>query len=262
MGNTKVKNIAIIAAAICLSGSGAIAGTSGCYTFTGSDLARGVDNSAITCTLPGGGSRYENQAFVGIVLTMNKGEVQPKVSAGLRRILVQGNDQVKGAEINFSTAPTDFAQSTVRVLGLAGKRDVMANIGLGLDLADNSVLVNGGVQVPYLRASVDYKPKDGAMIPQIEVNSYGKIAPVIGCGGSILYENGLLRGLTSANVLFIGGQPVTNGSGGLFINIIQGFDGTLITLNGVRNDSAFGESDSTCLTVPVGTTINLEAPNP
>lgn len=262
--NIKMKNIAIIAAVFCALGTGAFAqnvSTSGCYSATQSPAADQFDQSGITCSLPGGGDRSENQAFVGIVLTFDKGEVHPKISAGLRRILVQGNDQVKGAEINFSTAPTDLAQSTVRVLGLTGKRDVMANIGLGLDLADNSVLVNGGVQVPYLRASVVYKPKDGAMIPQIEVNSYGRIAPAKGCDGTVVSRSQILRTLIDSNTLRAGGRDI-------FVNGSSIYNGTVqvvfppltdFPFTGDANTLAFTSDDNTCRTTPQGTVIELQA---
>jgi hypothetical protein len=65
------------------------------------------------------------------------------------------------------------------------------------------------------------------------------------------------------NVLISGGQPVTSRGGDLFVAIVEAFDGTLITLNGVRNESVFDSSDdSTCLTVPDGTTVDLVVPNP
>jgi len=256
-----MKNIAIIAAALCVLGTADTAqALSGCYSATNSPAADQFDQSGITCSLPGGGDRSENQAFVGIVLTFDKGEVQPKISAGLRRILVQGNDQVKGAEINFSTAPTDFAQSTMRVLGLAGKRDVMANIGLGLDLADNSILVNGGVQVPYLRASVDFKPRDGAMIPQIEVNSFGRISPAVGCDGTVVASSQILRTLIDSNTLRAGGGQIFVNGSSLYNGQIQAFVPTLTDFffTGDANTSVFDSDDNTCLTTPQGTVIELQ----
>lgn len=262
MGNTKVKNITTIAAAICLLGSGAFAGTSGCYTFTGSDLARGVDNSAITCTLPGGGSRYENQAFVGIVLTMNKGEVQPKVSAGLRRILVQGNDHVTGAEINFTTAPSDLGNTTLHLVGLAGKRDVMANIGLGYNVADNNLLVNGGVQVPYLRAFVDYNPKTQGLTPQFEVNSYGKIAAAgPGCAGDILAPGEIRIKLADDGILFNGNLRLYaygGGNGNIYDGRVYDMSFMPYEFIGTMNDAVYDADGATCLTVPVGTKVDID----
>jgi len=261
MGNTKVKNITTIAAALCLSGSAAFAGPSGCYTDTVSSLARGVDNSAITCTLPGGGSRYENQAFFGIVLTMDKGEVQPKISAGLRRILVEGNDHVTGAEINFTTAPSDLGNTTLHLVGLAGKRNLMANVGLGYNVADNNVLVNGGVQVPYLRAFVDYNPKTQGLTPQFEVNSYGKIAAAgPSCAGDILDPGEIRMKLGDAQTLFNGNVGLW-AYGNLHGDIYQGsvYEGlNSYQFAGTMNDAVYDADGATCLTVPAGTKVDID----
>lgn len=247
MGNTKVKNIAIIAAAFCLLGTGVLAQShSGCYSYPDSDAAQILDNTGINCTMPSGGNRSENQAFIGVVLSLDKGEVHPKISAGLRHILVEGNDHVTGGEINFSTAPTDISQTTVRVLALTGKRDIMANIGLGYDLADNSILVNGGVQVPYLRASVDYKPKNAAFKPQIEVNSYGKIAPAgAGCDGIVLSPTQIMQQLVAKQILVYTGSGM-DPSGDIFNGSLSTNFGVLPVI-GYQNLSVFNTAGDTCL---------------
>lgn len=254
----------IIAAALCLSGSSAFAlppPTSGCYSEPNGDLefeAREIDSSGITCSLPEGGSRSENQAFVGIVLTLNRGEVQPKVSAGLRRILVEGNDHVTGVEINFTTAPSDLGNTTLRLVGLAGKRNVMANIGLGYNVADNSLLINGGVQMPYLRASVDYNPKSNALTPQLELNSYGKIAPAAAvCDGSVLSPSQILQKLIDSKILRNDDRPMIYISGDIYNG--QFMDGSrTLTIAEPRNDAVYNSADETCLATPIGADADLD----
>lgn len=253
-----MKNIAIIAAAFCGLGTTVMAqASSGCYEQTYNYAAALIDQSGITCSLPTSGNASENQAFVGLVLSLNKGQIEPRISAGLRRILVDSTDQITGAEINFSTAgPQDIRQTSLRVIGLKGTRTMLANIGLGYDVADNSLLVNGGVQIQHLRAFVDYKPKDAVWKPQLEVNSFGEIPSAV-CDGDVLASTEVFQHLLESNLLQGNGEQLFYDFGDIYGGSANTANDVPYGYQGIRNAAVFNDAGETCLNTFAASVANI-----
>ncbi len=246
------------AAAVCVMGTAAFGQTSsGCYEQASNYAAIVIDQSGIRCTLPGSRNTNENQAFVGLVLSLHKGQIEPRLSAGLRHILVNGDDQVTGAEINFSTAgPQDIRQTSLRVVALKGTRTMLANIGLGYDLADNAILLNGGVQIQHLRAFVDFKPKDAVWKPQLEVNSYGQI-PSAGCDGDVLSSTEVFQHLLESNLLQGNGAPLFYDFGDIYFGYANTAGDIPYGYDGIRNTAVYDDAGDTCLNTAAASVANI-----
>lgn len=84
---------------------------------------------------------------------------QPEVVAAVRRTATQPHQQVYGGQVDIAmpvSMANPFQWPTVRLLGLAGGRYAVGQLGLGVQTANWRPLVAGGVQVPYATAGANY----------------------------------------------------------------------------------------------------------
>jgi hypothetical protein len=135
-------------------------------------------------------ARSETFGFVG--LRWNFGAKSPALTAGVRYTHTDTDNSVLGAKFDVSVdLKKDFTFTpTVRLLGLAGNREIQAELGLGLQSSDWQWLVAGGLQIPHLNAGANYTLA-GELTPYIEVNSLGRpTAPNIVRGYPSCFSNG------------------------------------------------------------------------
>lgn len=116
--------------------------------------------------------------FVGLRWTF--GAETPALTAGLRHTRTDIDDSVLGAKLDLSVdLKKDFTFTpTVRLLGLAGNRDVQGELGLGFQTSDWQGLMTAGVQLPHVDVGANLA-FDGAFAPFIEVNGLGRAAAPI-----------------------------------------------------------------------------------
>lgn len=134
----------------------------------------------------------ETTGFVG--LRWNFGAEVPAVTVGIRYTRTGIDDNVSGAKFDFSLdLKKDFTFTpTVRLLGIAGSRDVQGELGLGIQTADWQALLSGGVQVPYVNAGANLT-LDGTLAPYVELNGLGRpSAPLVIEAGLTCAVDGML----------------------------------------------------------------------
>ena len=259
-----------LALALTLLSSVAKADPSGCYDpAIENDIGDNfpayqidVSGSGITCSLPTGGSRSETQAFVGLTFSAMGGKVYHKVSAGIRQIDVQPDDSVSGAEINVSSSLTELGKdTTAHILALNGNRSQLSNVGVGFNFEKSDWLLNVGLQLPYVRVYGDYMIKEKVFIPSIELNSYGKIDPVVStCNGVEVTSDQLLQTLVDQQVLNYDGVALRVISGDIYSGVVEDFENGDYdwTFTGVKNASVYNGSDKTCLSLASDANANLD----
>ena len=120
------------------------------------------DATASRCLAPtggGGGLRdaWETKVFAG--LQWNFGDKETNLIFGVRRTQTDVNSVVRGAKFDIAVPlNSEFAKikPIVRIMGVAGNRDVQAEFGLGFKTLDWKPIIAGGVQVPYFNIGTNY----------------------------------------------------------------------------------------------------------
>jgi len=112
----------------------------------------------------------DNSIYAGLVWNLeDKFSSLPKFTIGFRSLRVESNNTVDGGDVS---ARFDFANGIVldswRFSYVGGKRDSLANIGLGYSMNKKSILSTFGIQVPYLRLGTDFLFNDKKFNPYIE----------------------------------------------------------------------------------------------
>ncbi len=153
------------------------------------------------CIAPSGGgltlSKAYHTSFIA-GLQWNFGDSQPELVLGVRRTQTSTSSQVRGAKIDLAIPlKADFGQikPVVRVMGLAGNRDVQGEFGFGMRMLDWKPVVAAGAQIPYANGGINYVFGDGVK-PYVGLNTVKRaVAPrqsggALSCGGPpyALYE--------------------------------------------------------------------------
>ena len=163
------------------------------------------------CQLPTAGpgvneSVRETKFFAG--LQWNFGDSQPELVLGARRSETSTSKEVRGGKIDLAIPlrlSLDEIKPVIRVLGVAGNRDVQGEFGFGLRLLDWKPLIAVGAQVPYANGGVNFVFNDGVK-PYVGFNTLKRaVAPRVIDGaptcprGYILTPNGSIPGYGSAD---------------------------------------------------------------
>lgn len=130
----------------------------------------------------------DNNIYAGLVWNLeDKFSSLPKFTIGFRSLRVESNNTVDGGDIS---ARFDFANGinfdSWRFSYVGGKRDALANIGLGYSMSKKSILSTFGIQAPYLRLGTDLLFNDKKFNPYIEALTAD--SPDKGGGGGAEYE--------------------------------------------------------------------------
>jgi hypothetical protein len=101
------------------------------------------------------------------------GDMQPEIVGAVRHTNTDKGNDVYGGKLDVAIPilGDDNFIPTVRVLGLAGSRDVQGEAGFGFDFAAQQALVGAGIQVPYVNGGVNLQ-FDGEWHPYLGVNTY------------------------------------------------------------------------------------------
>ena len=114
-----------------------------------------------------------NETIFSIGIQLDFGDMQPEIVGAVRHTNTDEDNDVVGGKLDVAIPilGDDNFMPTVRVLGLAGSRDVQGEAGLGFDFAAQQAMVGAGVQVPYVNGGVNLQ-FDGEWHPYLGVNTY------------------------------------------------------------------------------------------
>jgi hypothetical protein len=127
--------------------------------------------AAAGVAVSGYSSKSETVFSLGIQFEF--GDMQPEIVGAVRHTKTDDDNDVYGGKLDVAVPilGDDNFMPTVRILGLAGSRDVQGEAGLGFDFAAQQALVGAGVQVPYVNGGVNWQ-FDGEWHPYLGVNTY------------------------------------------------------------------------------------------
>jgi hypothetical protein len=130
-------------------------------------------------------SQSATRFSIGLQMDLYTGE--PQLVAAIRHTVTLPHNQVYGGQGDI-TMPINLAQPlqmpTIRALGIAGERDVMALVGGGVVLGSFLPVASAAVQVPYATAGANYVFGRGFQ-PYAGVNSFARaVAPRVVTTGS------------------------------------------------------------------------------
>ena len=122
---------------------------------------------ATYCVVPTGGDpvlrkAWETKVFAG--LQWNFGDKETNLIFGVRRTQTGIDSVVRGAKFDLAVPlRSEFVgiKPVVRIMGVAGNRDVQGELGLGFKAIDWKLIVAGGIQAPYFNAGVNYVFDEG-----------------------------------------------------------------------------------------------------
>jgi hypothetical protein len=113
------------------------------------------------CVTPAGtsgGSGYSTEVYTGVQFVLGKGSAPtPRLVLGARRLHVDSDDKVYGADLSLRfgiNKGVTFDSAAVSLVG--GRRDVMANAGIGYSYSSESFLALGAIETAHLRAGAEY----------------------------------------------------------------------------------------------------------
>ncbi len=124
---------------------------------------------------PPSSTQTETRVFVG--LQWNFGNDRPEIMLGVRHTETDSDDSVIGGKFDIAL-PFDLAnfRPTIRLLALAGNRDLQGEAGLGIQTSDWKPLIAVGAQLPFLDFGANYV-FDEAFKPYIGLDSLKKPEP-------------------------------------------------------------------------------------
>jgi hypothetical protein len=148
-------------------------------------------------------SQSATRFSIGLQMDLYTGE--PQLVAAIRHTVTLPHNQVYGGQGDISL-PLNLTQPlqmpTIRALGIAGERNVMAMLGGGVVLGSFLPVATAAVQVPYATAGANYVYGRGFQ-PYAGVNSFARaVAPRVvttGSAGSSSTSTSCPTGYTLAN---------------------------------------------------------------
>ena len=155
----------------------------------------GDPNDNGNCRLQIGGDltvskAYETRVLAG--LQWNFGDSQPELVLGVRRTQTSTSSHVRGGKIDLAIPlKADFGQikPVVRVMGVAGNRDVQGEFGFGMRVLDWKPVVAAGAQIPYANGGINYVFADGAK-PYVGFNTLKRAVAPRQSGGARFCPDG------------------------------------------------------------------------
>ena len=118
-------------------------------------------------------SRHETAALIG--LQWNFGVNTPELVLGVRSTNIRPSGTVTGVKFDVAIplSATDWQKPTVRVLGVGGRRNALAEAGLGYSFTSSSIVIGAGVQAPFVNGGFNFAPGSSVM-PYFGVNSFNR----------------------------------------------------------------------------------------
>lgn len=106
----------------------------------------------------GASKRRDNQLYAGLSWSFDKKPSKmPDFVVGLRSVTVSSSDKVQGADFSLRLRYAgDISADSIRLSYVGGKRDMLANIGVGYSMSEKSPLLTGAIQGSYLRVGTDF----------------------------------------------------------------------------------------------------------
>lgn len=144
-----------------------------------------------------GGVRAVVKTIFSLGIQWDFGDKKPEIVAAVRRTQTDAQSRVTGGKVDLTmplALDMNFAPK-LRVLGVAGDRNIQAEAGFGLRLTPHSIspLIAGGVQLPYVNGGANYIFADG-LKPYLGFNTIRRaVAPTrtpdtISCSSGVLQD--------------------------------------------------------------------------
>jgi len=113
----------------------------------------------------------DNNVYAGLVWNLgDKFTTVPQLTLGFRSLRVESGNKVNGGDISARFGFADgFVFDSWRFSYVGGKRDSLANVGLGYSINKKSILSTLGIQLPNLRVGSDLILNDKSFNPYLEV---------------------------------------------------------------------------------------------
>lgn len=151
-------------------------------------------------------NRNDNKLFVGINWNWGVREGLTGV-VGYRWAKVKTDDKVRGGLVDLTiplTGADKFTLGELHLKGLAGKRSVQGEAGVGYGFQGGAFLLNAGVRGPFATAGTDYLFGKGWQ-PYVGIHSMGRTkkaetTSTTTCPNNYEYDS------ESDSCVFIGGQ--------------------------------------------------------
>lgn len=120
------------------------------------------------------GKRNDTRVFGG--LRWNFGTMAPEIVVGLRFTETRKSNNVVGVKTDLAVpirADMTSIRPALRVLGVAGNRDVQGEAGFGIEAISWNPILAGGVQGPYTAGGLNFVFGQGLQ-PYLEINTLSK----------------------------------------------------------------------------------------
>jgi hypothetical protein len=115
-------------------------------------------------------ARHDTMFLAG--LQWNFGDKTPEAVFGVRHARTDTSSNVVGikSDVVVPLDGTRWKQPVVRVMGVAGNREVQGELGLGVQVGTWKPVIGAGVQGPFVNGGANYLSGDG-LKPYIGLNS-------------------------------------------------------------------------------------------
>lgn len=105
------------------------------------------------------------RGFIGIEIPLS-GEMQPRVSVGLRRATVTEDGSLRGGELRLVLNPSNLRDAQLRALALKGRVTGALALGGGWDFAGGTAFASVGMVMPRLSGTLDI---GGGAVPAMSI---------------------------------------------------------------------------------------------
>ena len=107
------------------------------------------------------------RGFIGIEIPLS-GEMQPRVSVGLRRATLAEDGSLRGGELRLVLNPRNLRDAQLRALALKGRVTGALALGGGWDFAGGTAFASVGMVMPRLSGTLDI---GGGAVPAMSIGS-------------------------------------------------------------------------------------------
>ena len=97
-----------------------------------------------------------DQARLGVGLQWNFGTSQPEIVLAARWTRSHTDASAFGGKVDLTFPVMTEFRPTLRLMGVAGARDIQGEYGFGYRFAASKVLIGLGAQAPFTNAGIDY----------------------------------------------------------------------------------------------------------
>ena len=115
-----------------------------------------------------------DEARVGVGLQWNFGSSQPELMLAARWTRTQTDSNVVGVKFDVALPVLNGWRPTLRLMGLAGDRDIQGEFGFGYRFATSKFVLGLGAQAPYVNGGMNYEFGD-SVAAYAGVNTFGRL---------------------------------------------------------------------------------------